>query len=106
MKYTLQELMDMKGTSEPVRHALQAMSDEVEALRQDAERYRWLRENKFIWSDFGYTGQGLKKVVGLEFEWFETDAKKPSRKDLDAVIDAAIRARGMNDSNRTNSTIA
>jgi hypothetical protein len=65
MKYTLQDLMDMKGTSEPVRHALQAMSDEVEALRQDAERYRWLRENKFIWSDFG-----------------------------DAVIDAAIRARG------------
>lgn len=29
MKYTLQELMDMKGTSEPVRHALQAMSDEL-----------------------------------------------------------------------------
>ena len=53
MKYTLQDLMDMKGTSEPVRHALQAMSDEMEALRQDAERYRWLRENKFIWSDFG-----------------------------------------------------
>ena len=38
MKYTLQELMDMKGTSEPVRSALQAMSDEIEALRQDAER--------------------------------------------------------------------
>ena len=38
MKYTLQELMDMKGTSEPVRHALQAMSDEIEALRQGAER--------------------------------------------------------------------
>jgi hypothetical protein len=35
MKYTLQELMDMKGTSEPVRHALQAMSD---ALRRDAQR--------------------------------------------------------------------
>jgi ligand-binding sensor domain-containing protein len=38
MKYTLQELMDMNGTSEPVRHALQAMSDEVEALRKDAQR--------------------------------------------------------------------
>ena len=90
MKYTLQDLMDMKGTSEPVRHALQAMSDEVEALRKDAERYLWLRENKFIWSDFGYTWQGHKKVVGLEFEWFSTEAEKPTRKDLDAVIDAAI----------------
>ena len=38
MKYTLQELKGMKGTSEPVRSALQAMSDEIEALRQDAER--------------------------------------------------------------------
>ena len=80
-----------------MKYTLQAMSDEVEALRQDAQRYRWLRENKFIWSDFGYTGQGLKKVVGLKFEWFETDAKKPSRKDLDAVIDAAIAKATGND---------
>lgn len=35
MKYTLQDLMDMKGTSEPVRSALQAMADEIEALRQE-----------------------------------------------------------------------
>ena len=35
MKYTLQELKDMKGTSEPVRSALQAMADEIEALRQE-----------------------------------------------------------------------
>jgi hypothetical protein len=70
MKYTLQELIHMKGTPEPVRSALQAMSDEVEALRRDAERYRWLRENKFIW---------LKKVV------------------VDAVIDAAIAKANGND---------
>lgn len=38
MKYTLQELKDMKGTSEPVRHALQAMSDEIEALRQEKRK--------------------------------------------------------------------
>lgn len=40
MKYTLQELMNMKGTSEPVRHALQAMSDEIEALRQTRAAYQ------------------------------------------------------------------
>jgi len=94
MKYTLQELMDMKGTSEPVRHALQAMSDEVEALRRDAERYRWLRQTRFIWGDFTYIGQSHKKVVGIEFGWLPADAAtgKPTREDLDAAIDAAMKA--------------
>ena len=32
MKYTLQELMHMKGTPEPVRSALQAMSDDIARL--------------------------------------------------------------------------
>lgn len=92
MKYTLQELMDMKGTSEPVRYAIQAMSDEIESLRKDAERYRWLRKNKFIWSHFGYIEHGHKKVVGLEFNWFPTEADKPTREHLDSAIDEAMKA--------------
>lgn len=54
MKYTLQELKDMKGTSEPVRSALQAMSDEIEALRQGAERERYIKIMQMI--DTHYSG--------------------------------------------------
>lgn len=39
MKYTLQELMDMKGTPEPVRSALQAMSDDIARLNAKPDAF-------------------------------------------------------------------
>lgn len=39
MKYTLQELMYMQGTSEPVRYALQAMSDEIARLNEKPDAF-------------------------------------------------------------------
>lgn len=68
---------------------LRRLFNENEALRADAERYRWLRETRFIYSDFSYIAHNSKKVVGLEFGWFDApDGKVPTRNDLDAAIDA------------------
>ena len=79
MKYTLQELMDMKGTSEPVRHALQAMSDEISRLRRDAERYRKLRDKGLIVASS--TGKGIALPM------YEPSDKQ--RAELDAAVDGA-----------------
>lgn len=62
---------------------------ENESLRADAERYRWLRETRFIWSDFSYISGVHPTTVGIEFRWFATDSKKPTRDDLDKAITAA-----------------
>ena len=59
---------------------------------RDAERYRWLRKTRFIWSDFRYISGVHPTVVGLEFQWFPTQAQKPAREDLDVAIDAAMLA--------------
>lgn len=65
----------------------------VEKLERDAARYRWLRENKYIWSDFSYIAHSSKKVVGIESQWFAVEAEKnPTREHLDAAIDAAMEA--------------
>ena len=70
---------------------LRRLEAECEQLRADAARYQWLRSSKFIWSDFAYIRGFDRKVVGIEFQWFETDAKKPNKEDLDAAIDAAMK---------------
>lgn len=76
-------------------HKAQTEYDElrarVVALEVDAARYRWLRETRFIWGDFRYISGVNPTVVGLEFEWFPTAAAKPTREDLDAAIDAAMK---------------
>jgi hypothetical protein len=63
---------------------------QLEEARKDAERYRYLRETRFIWGDFKYISGVNPTVVGLEFGWFPTQAQKPTREDLDAAIDAAM----------------
>jgi hypothetical protein len=50
---------------------------EVEALRKDAERYRWLRDA---------TGWSIQQWLGLSGVWTEY----LSGKNLDAAIDAAM----------------
>lgn len=68
---------------------LRIAEQELKALRADAERYRWLRETRFIHSDFSYIAHNSKKVVGLEFGWFDApDGKVPTRNDLDDALDA------------------
>lgn len=63
-------------------------------LKDDAGRYRWLRETRFIHSDFSYIAHNGKKVVGLEFGWFPApDDKIPTREDLDNAIDLERRAK-------------
>lgn len=59
---------------------------------RDVERYRWLRKTRFIWSDFRYISGVHPTVVGLEFQWFPTQAQQPTREDLDVAIDAAMLA--------------
>ncbi len=59
---------------------------------RDAERYRWLRKTRFIWSDFRYISGVHPTTVGLEFQWFPTQAQKPAREDLDVAIDEAMLA--------------
>ena len=59
---------------------------------RDAERYRWLRKTRFIWSDFRHISGVHPAVVGLEFQWFPTQAQQPAREDLDVAIDAAMLA--------------
>lgn len=63
MKYTLQELMDMKGTSEPVRHALQAMADEIEALRQAAKSVLDAHRKTMAWFGDQMRKQGITSMT-------------------------------------------
>ena len=57
-------------------------ADEIERLRKDAERYRWLRDAKTDWSDARivmlYAGPDFDRMAGDE---------------LDAAIDAALQAK-------------
>jgi len=51
-----------------------------EALRKDADRYRWLRENDF-------ETEGI-----LQINWHTRDYEHLIQDDLDAAIDAAIQS--------------
>lgn len=57
-----------------------ALQCEVEALRADAERYRWLRDGKNDWWNNG--------IVQLHYD----DFSHASEEELDAAIDAARKA--------------
>jgi hypothetical protein len=63
-----------------------AACDEIEALRADAERYRWLRDQKIYYGagDDGMTWAGMDWCVEV------TSMAPPS---LDAAIDAAREAK-------------
>ena len=74
----------------------------VEAMRRDAERYRWLRDSgfKFADVDLGADSDG-DNFVGYRIKFhvpepahskFEDDEWGPS--DIDAAIDAALAAQG------------
>jgi hypothetical protein len=62
-----------KGLAAAAERAAAKRDAEIEALRKDAERYRWLRENRvsenddgekcvYFWADFGYSG-GLDAAI-------------------------------------------
>lgn len=71
---------------ENVAEIAQLLAENSE-LKDDACRYRWLRD-RFIHSDFSYIAHNGKKFVGLEFGWFPApDDKTPTREDLDNAID-------------------
>lgn len=80
-----------RGHIDEMLSELRRLYAENESLRADAERYRWLRETRFIWSDFSYISGVHPTTVGIEFRWFATDSKKPTRDDLDKAITAAKR---------------
>lgn len=94
---TMRSTLEMIAAAPDLLGALQqAMCDEVEALRQDAQRYRWLRGN--CQSESGKCNFSLKLYGHLAFgfdkyKW--VDGKPIQVSDLDAALDAAIRARGM-----------
>ena len=67
-------------TSAPV--CIVCMDREIEALRQDAERYRWLREQSNLVA--GMRGEGIGMACG---NWSKDDQDKRA---LDAAIDAAM----------------
>lgn len=67
-------------------------NSEIEFLRKDAERYRYLRQTAFIWSDFKHIANSHRTVVGLEFKWLPTEDERPTRESLDAAIDAAMKS--------------
>ena len=78
---------------ENIAEIAQLLAENAE-LKDDAGRYRWLRETRFIHSDFSYIAHNGKKVVGLEFGWFPApDDKTPTREDLDNAIDLERRAK-------------
>ena len=78
----------MYGEYEQVNGAVaNALQAEVDALRKDAERYRWLREQSNLVA--GMRGEGIGMACG---NWCKDDQDKRT---LDAAIDAAM--KGAND---------
>jgi hypothetical protein len=88
----------MRVPAEPERDAdlvLSKAADEIErlraegeALRSDAERYRWLRGNAYVWGNNATEYSQQEWIAmwikgNIDFDDFE----------IDAAIDAAIRAR-------------
>jgi HD superfamily phosphodiesterase len=64
--------------------ATAALRAELDALRRDAERYRWLRE-RLLAADFDYNGEGVEALV------FELPGNTAVSADCDANIDAAMK---------------
>jgi len=62
---------------------LAALRAEVEALRKDAERYRWLAV-RMLAADFDYTGERIQALVFEMPDGFQASA------DCGATIDAAM----------------
>ena len=70
-------LLDDPDLNDEAADALTAQAAEIEALRADAERYRWLRKGGGLW--------GI--CVWDDDEWVGD-----ARTNVDALIDAAIGA--------------
>ena len=64
-------------------HAEDAAKAELEALRNDAERYRWLAA-RLLAADFDYNGDGVQALV------FELPTGCAVSADCDATIDGAM----------------
>ncbi len=62
---------------------IKALNAEIERLRADAERYRWLRD-----------GGADESNIGV-YEWLGTDGRQRriwlARQELDSAIDAALK---------------
>lgn len=69
----------------------QALKAEVEALRADAERYRWLRDNcqreAGSGDQFNLSMYGNLDFTFVKYGW--TNGEKHQIADIDAAIDAA-----------------
>lgn len=64
---------------------------ERDALRKDAERYRWLREN-MTYRDLGTTSRDGKLEYPLTRRWYHDTANQRDAT-IDAAIDAAMSAK-------------
>lgn len=71
-------------TKQAMQHDCEQAAAELEALRKDAERYRWLRDRHDVLCRM-YTAQGL----GLDL----SAVYVRSAEQLDGVIDAAMAPR-------------
>lgn len=76
----------LNSTMETAADAIEALEREVEALRKDAERYRWLRKRH--WSDTPPT------IVVTNPSGLKLGVMTYSDERLDEVVDAAIQHEG------------
>ena len=65
--YTLQDLMYAKGTSEPVRQALQAQAAEIERLKANAEAINeWLQKTEWVQDSAEVSELGMHRADVLK----------------------------------------
>jgi hypothetical protein len=78
-----ESIADIVSRAERAESALAAAKAEAEALRDDAERYRWLRERLY-----GFDADFCENGLGVVFK-FPEDSRIGVGQALDAAIDAA-----------------
>ena len=66
---------------------IEQLTDEVEALRRDAERYRWLRNEAYVWGSNEYVRSNMQAEAVAIWLRGSTDMTEPG---IDAAIDAAM----------------
>ena len=83
------------------KHQLYALQREVAALREDAERYRWLRSRQGLTLRTEKQPNGWRRMDGTEFKATHSLAEGGTQHapadSLDALIDAAMLAARIRD---------
>jgi hypothetical protein len=80
----LQSLRNQGNEAECAADEIVRLRAEMDALRRDAERYRWLSV-RLLAADFDYNGEGVEALV------FELPGNTAVSADCDATIDAAMK---------------